>query len=281
MNRESTAGVVGSMIATDSYTFRVDDAEIARYRAMAEIAERHEGALWDTAGIVSGATVVDLGCGPGVLLPLLARRVAPTGRVIAVDADPAVCAIARQGAAGLDAPVSVVRADAAHTGLQRASVDAIMCRNVLVHNGPRVADVLGHIAQLLRADGKLLSAEPDAVGIDFGVAHAEKEYDQRWAAMMRADGHDPALGQAGRLASLLQRHGWHVVAACAWSGELVIDKSPAWAAADLIVARGFATSAEMTRWRRALANRQADGPLTCTLTTTAVVARPPAEGTLT
>jgi hypothetical protein len=172
-----------------------------------------------------------------------------------------------------------VRADAAHTGLQRASVDAVMCRNVLVHNGPRMADMLGHIAQLLRVEGNLLSAEPDVVGIDFGAAHAEKEYDQRWAAMMRADGHDPALGRAGRLASLLQCHGWQVVAARAWSGDLVIDKSPAWAAADMIVARGFATTAEMTRWRRALANRQADGPLTCTLTTTAVVARPRAQRT--
>jgi SAM-dependent methyltransferase len=267
------------MSPTDTYTFRVDDAEIARYRAMAEIAERHERALWDTAGIVSGATVVDLGCGPGALLPLLARRVAPTGRVIAVDADPAVCEIARQQASGLDVPVVVVRADAAHTGLQRASVDAVMCRNVLVHNGPRTADLLGHIARLLRVEGNLLSAEPDVVGIDFGAAHAEKEYEQRWAAMMRADGHDPALGRDGRLASLLQRHGWQVVAARAWSNELVIDKSPAWAAADLIVARGFATPAEMTRWRRALANRQPEGPLTCKLTTTAVVARPPAQRT--
>ncbi|HUF47178.1 MAG TPA: methyltransferase domain-containing protein [Vicinamibacterales bacterium] len=41
--------------------------------------------VWDLAGIDAGATVVDLGCGPGFTTLDLARRVGPAGRVIAVD----------------------------------------------------------------------------------------------------------------------------------------------------------------------------------------------------
>ena len=46
------------------YSYSLDNAELARYDAMAARALAHEASLWDKAGIVSGAAVVDLGCGP-------------------------------------------------------------------------------------------------------------------------------------------------------------------------------------------------------------------------
>jgi SAM-dependent methyltransferase len=262
------------MTAPGTYTFRLDDAELARFRAMAANAERHESSLWHRAGIRPGARVVDLGCGPGAVLPLLARRVGATGSVVAVDADPVACAAARSVAAGLDGRVQVVQSDAADTGLQPGAADVVLCRNVLVHNGARVGALLAHAAALLTGDGHLVSAEPDVDGLDFGPASAEREYERRWAAMVRADGNDPSLGGGDRLPELLGRHGWRVVDRVTWTDRLELDRSPAWAAADAVVERGFATARELERWRAALGERRAAGPLRVSLPMTAVVAAP-------
>lgn len=67
------------------YTYQLSDAELARYRAMAAQALAREEALWTAAGIVPGARVVDLGCGPGTFLTDLAGRVGSLGRVAGVD----------------------------------------------------------------------------------------------------------------------------------------------------------------------------------------------------
>lgn len=44
--------------------------------------------LLDRAGVGPGMTVLDAGCGPGRLTLPVARRVGPTGRVVAVDIQP-------------------------------------------------------------------------------------------------------------------------------------------------------------------------------------------------
>jgi ubiquinone/menaquinone biosynthesis C-methylase UbiE len=54
---------------------------------MAEAARQAEADLWEPAGIVTGARVADVGCGPGALLAALAATVGPHGRITAVDAD--------------------------------------------------------------------------------------------------------------------------------------------------------------------------------------------------
>lgn len=71
-----------------AYSLKLVDAELSRYAAMAEHALRHERAAWIEAGIEAGAVVVDLGCGPGTFVPVLAAHVGPTRRVVAVDRSP-------------------------------------------------------------------------------------------------------------------------------------------------------------------------------------------------
>ncbi|HXT44149.1 MAG TPA: hypothetical protein VN748_08565 [Pseudonocardiaceae bacterium] len=67
------------------YALRLSAAELARYRAIAERARIEEADLWIAAGIVDGARVADLGCGPGAVLTAMAERVGPRGWVTGVD----------------------------------------------------------------------------------------------------------------------------------------------------------------------------------------------------
>jgi precorrin-6B methylase 2 len=76
-----------------AYALAVSDAEVTRYQMMARHAITAEAAQLAAAGIVAGATVADIGCGPGVEI---ARLVGPAGQVISVDSDPAALAAARE-----------------------------------------------------------------------------------------------------------------------------------------------------------------------------------------
>ena len=71
------------------YSLAMSDAEIRRYQLMAERAHLAEAPLWRQAGIVPGAIVADVGCGPAAISVVLAREVGPSGRVIAVERDEA------------------------------------------------------------------------------------------------------------------------------------------------------------------------------------------------
>jgi hypothetical protein len=57
------------------YALALSEAELTRYRMMAEQARSAEADPWRRAGIVPGARVADVGCGPGALLPALAAAV--------------------------------------------------------------------------------------------------------------------------------------------------------------------------------------------------------------
>jgi SAM-dependent methyltransferase len=260
------------------YSFALDQAELARYDAMAARALQHEAGLWDTAGITAGAAVADLGCGPGAFLAALAARTAPSGIVVGVDAAGAAVAAARALAdqRGLGGRVRVVHAGAQRTGLQPASFDVVFIRNLLVHNGPAAGAILGHARGLLRPGGHLLCAEPDITGLRFpGRAAAERELEQRWIEMVRSAGNDPGLGADGRLAALISAAGFILDSAVHRVDPLEVERSPAWTARQMLVDKGFATSADIARWDTAIATRLRDaGLLACRLPLTAVVARP-------
>jgi ubiquinone/menaquinone biosynthesis C-methylase UbiE len=70
-------------------------AERRRLDLQAEMYGRVSTWTLDALGLGIGQRVVDLGWGSGALLPLLAERVGPTGRVIGVDRDARLLAAAR------------------------------------------------------------------------------------------------------------------------------------------------------------------------------------------
>jgi SAM-dependent methyltransferase len=238
------------------YPLELDQTEVERYRTMAEAARQAEADLWQPAGIVAGARVADVGCGPGAMLPALAAAVGPHGRVTAVDADPeaVTAATALVAAAGLG-NVAVQQGRAEETGLAAGSLEVVMLRHVLAHNGGAEDAIVTHLATLLRPGGCLYLVDADGTAIRV-IPEAEHpdlvDLQDRYLAFRTARGDDNAAGL--RLAERLITAGLELVE---FRGRYVIRevsprlRSPAWAAREAMVTAGMATAEDLRRWDRA------------------------------
>jgi SAM-dependent methyltransferase len=242
------------------YALELSEGEVERYRMMADRARADEADLWELAGIGPGARVADVGCGPGAMLPALSDAVGPGGRVQAVDADPAAVAAARAlAAAAALANVSVAEARADHTGLEPGSLDAVMLRHVLAHNGGAEDAIVAHLATLVRPGGCLYLVDSDGTAVRALPEHADlTDLQERYTAFRAARGDDNRAGL--RLADRLARAGLELLE---FRGRYFIGQVPAavrppsWAAREAMVAAGVATEDDVRRWDRAFREVQA------------------------
>jgi SAM-dependent methyltransferase len=252
------------------YVLELAEREVERYRLLAEQARADEADLWELAGIGAGARVADVGCGPGAMLPALSSAVGPQGRVHAVDGDPAAVAAARAlvAAAGLG-NVSVTEARADRTGLEAGSLDAVMLRHVLAHNGGAEDAIVAHLATLVRPGGCLYLVDADGTAIRTLPEHADlTDLNERYGAFRTARGDDNRAGL--RLADRLVRAGLEVLEL---RGRHVIGQPPAavrppsWAArrrwsppASPATRTSGAGSGRSRRWRRRPSPRPCSPP---------------------
>jgi SAM-dependent methyltransferase len=254
--RTAWGGGDGLVSPDRRYPLELDQTEVERYRTMAAAARQAEADLWERAGIVAGARVADVGCGPGAMLSALAAAVGPDGRVTAVDADPQAVAAATAlvAAAGLG-NVAVRQGRAEETGLAAESMGVVMLRHVLAHNGGAEDAIVAHLATLLRPGGCLYLVDTDGSAIRV-IPEAEHpdlvDLQERYLAFRTTNGDDNAAGL--RLAERLVRAGLELVE---FRGRYVIRelspglRSPAWAAREAMVAAGRATPEDLRRWERA------------------------------
>ena len=249
------------MASEHGYSLALTEREIARYRFMAERARLHEADLWTSVGIVAGASVADIGCGPGLVLLELADVVGPSGHVVGVDREPDAIAHAQQIVAGAGLThVEVRQGPAAATGLEPESFDVVSIRQVLAHNteAERVA-IVAHALDLLRPDGAIYVVDTDLSAVRFDppdadLVHLLASYNEH----LEAKGTPATVGP--NLGSLLLDAG---VVGIERQAELVTSpgvpglRPPAWAAREAIVASGHATAADVERWDAALSAREA------------------------
>lgn len=237
------------------YALRLSDEERMRYRFMAETAMKSERDRWEAAGIVPGAKVADVGCGPGAMSVVLAAMVGEEGQVWAVDGDPQAVEAARQAAEQAGASnVTISEGDATSTGIEPGSVDVVMIRHVLAHNGGREDAIVAHAAGLVRPGGSVYLVDIEGNGlalrpIDPDLEDLQAKYAQ-WHAQQ---GNDLSVGL--RLAELLTAAGLEVTA---FSGYYNIVETPpgmrppGWAGREAMVASGVATADDVARWGAAL-----------------------------
>ncbi|MEQ8860590.1 MAG: methyltransferase domain-containing protein [Pseudomonadales bacterium] len=131
----------------------VEPERMSRYEAMFQWRDGH-AALIAPADVRAGQVVVDYGCGPGGLSAELARRVGPGGRVLALDINPEFLdrtrALVRRE--GLDERVETHLLDGETIPLADASVDRVICKNVLEYV-PDPARTVAEFRRLLRPGG--------------------------------------------------------------------------------------------------------------------------------
>lgn len=106
--------------------------------------------------VSSGQTVADIGAGTGYFEPLLAIAVGSTGRVIALDSEPAMVAhleerAAREGLVNVEARLTTMDTPA----LEPSSVDRILIVDTW-HHLPDRAAYAGRLREALRAQGSVL-----------------------------------------------------------------------------------------------------------------------------
>lgn len=97
------------------------------------------GRVIRTLALKKGQNVADIGAGGGYFSVLMARAVAPTGIIYAVDISPKSIRYIRQYARMMGARnVITILASSTNPGLKKKSVDLIFLRNTYHHIGNRV-----------------------------------------------------------------------------------------------------------------------------------------------
>jgi len=99
-----------------------------------------------------GATVLDVGSGTGILLPLLTQAVGEKGRIVALDFAEEM--LSRAKAKGFAGNIEYIVADASDMPLPDGSFDWVICNAVFPHF-PDKSKALTEIARVLKRRGKL------------------------------------------------------------------------------------------------------------------------------
>lgn len=109
-----------------------------------------------------GMTVADIGCGPGFFTVPLARLTGPTGRVLAVDLQPAMLEKVRAKALkeGMEDRIVLHRCPADSLGLE-TPLDFALCF-WMMHEVSSADHLLAELRGLLKPKGSLLITEPFA-----------------------------------------------------------------------------------------------------------------------
>jgi SAM-dependent methyltransferase len=135
------------------YVLGTDDAELVRLGLQHRLWSAQAFACWERAGVKPGATVLDVGAGPGFATLDLAQLVTPSGRVIAVDESERFLQYlsARLRATGVQ-HVEIQTQDVQVLNMAPGSVDVAYARWVLCFT-PRPEDVVARVAAALKKGG--------------------------------------------------------------------------------------------------------------------------------
>ena len=157
--------------------------------------------LLDTVGLPAGTRVLDVACGTGIVARLAATQVGPTGRVVGLDTNEAMLAVARAQPQPTGAQIEWQQGDAKRLPFPDEEFGAVLCQQGLQYMPDRPA-VLREMKRVLASGGRLgLSVFSESVGYEIFERTAAQFVGEKAAAIMR-EGF--ALADLGELSDLLR-----------------------------------------------------------------------------
>lgn len=115
--------------------------------------------MLDALKIPKGATVADVGAGVGYTSLRLARRVGPTGTILATDLQPQMLKMLVENARGVGVKnIRPIRCTTTETGLPEGRVDLVLMVDVY-HECPDPEATLQGLRQALKPGGRLVLVE--------------------------------------------------------------------------------------------------------------------------
>ena len=152
----------------------------------------HKRASIDAMGLRPGDAGLDVGCGTGDEVRLIAERVGASGRAVGVDVSGDLLAVARERTPGHTA-AEFVRADAHALPFADGEFAAARVERTLQH----VADpggVIAQMARVVRPGGRVVAAEPDWDTLV--ISSGDQQTTRAILDELRASSRDPAVGRA-------------------------------------------------------------------------------------
>jgi SAM-dependent methyltransferase len=117
--------------------------------------------LLDELHLYPGAAVLEVGCGPGMLLEGMAQRVGPEGRVVGLDLNPHFINIAKRRARMLGyGDAAFIAADCHILPFQEGEFDAVVAEKLLMHVAP-ISRVIREMGRVLSVGGRLVLCDYD------------------------------------------------------------------------------------------------------------------------
>ncbi|HTU18270.1 MAG TPA: methyltransferase domain-containing protein [Gemmataceae bacterium] len=235
--------------------------------------KQHSFALLE---LESGQHVLDVGCGTGEDARTMAQRVAPGGRVVAMDGSQSMIATARQRAEGCGLPVEFQVGDIHQLPFADNSFDAARADRIFMHlESP--AQALREMMRVVRPGGRVLVYE-----VDFETLTVDHPDRQRSRAIVNTWCDGFRNGWLGRhIPSLFRETGMdevRITPATLWLRYPVAMQMIGPATVERACAAGLLTSAEGEDWLLRLQERYQAGLLFCTLTGFLVLGRKPGNG---
>jgi len=127
--------------------------------------------LVDAARVTPGERVLDVACGTGVVARTAAQRAGATGRVVGLDLNPGMIAVAQSLPAPAGAPIEWLVRSALDLRLEDASFDVVLCQQGLQFF-PDKAQALREMRRVLGPGGRLALSVWNNVGL-YNTAVAE------------------------------------------------------------------------------------------------------------
>ena len=156
--------------------------------------------LLDTVALPAGTRVLDVACGTGIVARLAASQVGPTGRVVGLDTNEAMLAVARAQPQPTGAQVEWQQGDATSLPFPDAEFGTVLCQQGLQYMPDRPA-ALREMKRVLASGGRLgFSVFSQSIAYQIFERTAAQFVGEKAAAIMREAF---ALADLGELSELL------------------------------------------------------------------------------